>query len=129
MSVEIWLTSVGCVALGLDTYERLSNRRKLPKRREGFLVGHEPLQLSADAVVALLDLAASGKFTIEMGMLSRLGIAPARALVSQESKEALERAGCPKLEWVKVTASVPDEKSGPVVYAPWSGFIDNRERT
>jgi len=104
--VELSVTTDGCVAIGLETRERIAARLGVKNRRSGFAAGHEPYPLSEQGLFAILDVIAKGKIAIPTKVLPWIGLGPFgvglfKALVMPESLETLVANGYGPVTWLQ----------------------------
>src|SRR5258705_10545364 len=48
--IEFWVTDMGHVAVGIETYERICKRLERRTTRDGFVAGHEPREVTKDGL-------------------------------------------------------------------------------
>ena len=99
--IEVWLTDKGNIAFGFETRQRIAARLSVACWRKGFAAGHEPLTLSRDGVLALLDAISDGKLLLNVrtffGVLD--GIV---AAMSEDDRQDLKSAGYNRISWIAV---------------------------
>lgn len=100
--VEVWLTTEGLIAVGLEKRGRIAQRLHVKNRREGFAAGHEPSYLTQKGLLALLTIIADGNFSISAGSLPIWGLAKTRAVISPEASEALASRDYDAQWWLEV---------------------------
>lgn len=99
---ELWLTTDGRVAIGIETRKRVSERLAVNNRRDGFAAGHEPHSMSETALLTILEVIANGEIAISATVVPLLGLTSTAALVMPHSVERLRSGGYHSLEWLKV---------------------------
>ena len=99
---EVWLTTEGKIAIGLEKRSRIAQRLHVKNRREGFAAGHEPSFVSQDGLLALLTIIADGKISISASCLPIWGLAKTRAVISSEVSEALASQDYDAQWWLEV---------------------------
>jgi hypothetical protein len=118
--VEVWLTTDGQVAVGLETRKRIAKRLGTFSVRGGFAGGHEPVPIEQAALFRLLDLIAAG----EIGIRTRgslVGLRKTWAVASTEARRSLAAAGYGFLDWLRELPSAPTGSSpGILLYRPWN---------
>lgn len=70
--LEMWLTSSGHTAIGIETWSRVSRRLGLRPWRKGFAIGFEPRELSVEQLEKIHMQISSGEFELMCG--SRFGV-------------------------------------------------------
>jgi hypothetical protein len=99
--LELWLTSNGLVAVGLDTTRRVAERYNVSGGGDAFAAGHEPRAISDRGIIALLDAVSAGRFFIRIGA-SLLGLGATSAAMTLGDREQLKLAGYEDLDWIGV---------------------------
>lgn len=114
--VELWLTNDGYIALGLERRERVAKRLGIRTSRKGFAAGHEPVSVTQQAVLRLLDCVAAGEIAIS-AWVGVLGLRKTGAVASPEVCGALAEAGYEYLQWIH---EVSDSPLGGVRFHAWN---------
>lgn len=70
--LEVWFTSSGHTAIGIETWSRASRRLGLRAWRKGFAIGHEPRDVSVEQLEQIHTRVSSGNFELICG--SRFGV-------------------------------------------------------
>jgi hypothetical protein len=69
--IEVWLTDVGSVAVGVERWSRIALRSSLRSHSKRFVAGFEPKSLDIKTVLQMCDLISTGE--IEVGAYGLLG--------------------------------------------------------
>jgi hypothetical protein len=69
---EIWLTDDNCVAIGIETWDRLAQRLRIHTWTHGFLFGHEPSRVTMNVVEAVYAIASGGDLTVDCGRVLKV---------------------------------------------------------
>ena len=91
--VELWFTTDGEIALGLETRSRIASRLGVKTRQYGFATGHEPRQITQEGLMALLGLVANGEVAIATTTFPIWGLYKAKAFVHPNSFNILSSKG------------------------------------
>lgn len=67
--LEIWRTTEGDVAIGVETWGRVGQRLGARPWRSGFAIGHEPQSLSIQEIERVYHVVRSGQFTLDAAVL------------------------------------------------------------
>lgn len=121
MRIEIWVTSLGEIAIGLETKGRIAARLGIrgPKQKV-FSTGHEPHIVTIDALVALLTAISSGKICISAFALPILGLVSAKAVLLHSTDEYLISKGYLHRSWLNVVEDFESDAFSHVLqFAPW----------
>lgn len=70
--LEISVTHDGYVAIGVETWQRLSGRLGILTWKGGWLFGHEPSLVTMEEVEAVYAIASGGDWTIDCGRVLKL---------------------------------------------------------
>lgn len=62
--IEFWVTDSDCLAVGIETYQRVNARTGKGSFRQGFAAGHEPRKVSEDYTSLLLKIVEEGAIAI-----------------------------------------------------------------
>ncbi|MBS0157658.1 MAG: hypothetical protein JSS26_03615 [Nitrospira sp.] len=114
--VEVWATTDGLVAVGIEKRDRIAQRLHVKNRREGFAAGHEPSFVTQDGLLALLTIIADGNFSISSSSLPIWGLAKTRAVISPEASEALASRNYNAQWWLEVA---PAFHPSDLRFNPW----------
>jgi hypothetical protein len=121
--IEFWITDTGHVAVGIETYERISRRLGRKAIRRGFAAGHEPSAASKERLQELFDTVTGGKVSI--GVRTIFGHATsARLHMAPSDREHIERSGYRCSNWIFATpdrdvASTSYWLRTVLCYRPW----------
>lgn len=100
--VELWATTDGEIAVGLEKRNRIAKRLGVENRQEGFAAGHEPYQVTQEGLIALLTLAANGEIAITATTLPIWGLAKTTAVVHSGSFNILSSQSYDCRRWLEV---------------------------
>lgn len=99
---EIWATTDGEIAVGLEKRNRIAKRLGVKNWQEGFAAGHEPYQVTQEGLLALLTLVANGEIAITATTFPISGLAKTKAVVHSNSYNILSSQGYDCHRWLKV---------------------------
>lgn len=101
--VEVWVTSEGEIAIGLERFGRIADRLGVRcglNDRQVFAAGHEPLQVSDAGLLGLLDLVADGKLALSVACAPLVGLLSVTAVLPDGAPGNLVSAGySPMAPW------------------------------
>ena len=117
LRVEIWITDVGYVAIGLETRERLAKRLQVKNWRHSFATGHEPVTVGRECLCAILDAVAGGRVAIA-ARVGILGLGATTAVTTASVLTTLSDSGCKKLNWIGIREDFSWRRI--VEYLPWT---------
>ena len=119
--VELWVTDIGHVAIGIETYERILKRTGLIAFRRGFALGSEPGAVSEEALQTLFDAVSKGRAAIFVKSSLRM-VSSVRLFLQASDYDSLVEAGY-QPKWI---SSMADVASSPLmhsdkmlIYRPW----------
>jgi hypothetical protein len=122
--IEFWLTDLGHVAVGIETYGRVVQRLEGKGIRRGFVGGHEPRTVPKDGLKMLFDAVTLGKcFIVVKSTLSL--ITSAKIYMTAADCDAIARSGYRCSNWISSIsdddAASPSSSSLRKVlnYRPW----------
>jgi hypothetical protein len=120
--IEFWVTDTGHVAIGIETYERITKRTRLMAFRGGFALGHEPRSVSEKALQILFDAVSHGRVTISVYSFLRTITSIELFLKSSDYQMLTEAGYQPK--WIslmgnKVNSSLIYSDTM-LMYRPWA---------
>lgn len=114
--VELWLTTDGQIALGIEKRNRIASRLGIKNRQDGFAAGHEPRQVTQEGLMALLTFVANGEIAITTTTVPILGLNKAKAVVHSSSYDALSSKGYDCDRWLGIS----DEfQASDLRFKPW----------
>lgn len=121
MQVEVWVTSDGGIAVGIERTERVAERLGARLRRHRFAAGHEPAQVALSGLVALLDLVAEGGIGVEALVPPLLGLTQTKAVLLHGSVSELRSRGYEACNWIETSPTAPRLPFTRLLpYRPWS---------
>lgn len=92
--LEIWVTTEGMVAAGIETRNRIAERLGVRGGKyKVFAAGHEPAEVSEAGLLALLTVVADGKIGISATCLPIVGIVRSKAVLLPDTDRFLESHG------------------------------------
>lgn len=121
MRIEIWVTSLDEIAIGLETKGRIAARLGIrgPKQKV-FSAGQEPNIITIDALVALLTAISSGKICISAFAIPILGLVSTKAVLLHSTDEYLASKGYMHRSWLNVVDDFESDVFSHVLqFAPW----------
>lgn len=92
--LEFWITDTGEIGVGFERWHRIAERLGARTCKVGFVGGHEPRALSAQAVMAILECVARGSLSVTPRMLPVIGLvgatiqSPESAFLGQHGYDA-----------------------------------------
>jgi len=121
MRIEIWVTSLGEIAIGLETKGRIAARLGIKgPNQKVFSAGHEPHIATVDGLVALLTAVSSGKICISAFALPILGLVSTKAVLLHSTDEYLASKGYMHRSWLNVVENFESDVFSHVLqFAPW----------
>jgi len=103
--IEIWLTTEGMIATGLETKNRIAARLKLKEgKHKVFAAGDEPSDVTKEGLLALLTAVAEGKIAISATTLPLLGLVKTQAVLLSDTDKFLASHGYDARGWLTVLA-------------------------
>ncbi len=100
--LEVWFTTEGKVAVGLEKRDRIAQRMNVKNRREGFATGHEPSSVTQEGLLAIMTIIADGQIAISASCLPIWGLAKTKAVILPETSEALASRDYNAQWWLEV---------------------------
>ncbi|MDX1396809.1 MAG: hypothetical protein R3195_20715 [Gemmatimonadota bacterium] len=98
--VELWVTTDGRMAVGLETRDRVATRLRVRNRRPGFATGHEPEEVSKNELIALLDAVAGGELALVARIWPLIGLGGCTAIAGPGVIDRLRLAGYAPRRWL-----------------------------
>lgn len=119
--LEIWITSDGMVAVGIETRQRIAERLGVRGgMRKVFAAGHEPAEVSEAGLVALLTVVADGKIAISTTCLPIVGILRCKAVLVPDTDRFLLSHGYDGRWWLTVVDDFESDVFRHVLrFIPW----------
>jgi hypothetical protein len=119
--LELWVTTEGCVAIGIETRKRIAERIGVKCWKDRFAAGHEPCFISESALFVILDLIADGKVLIIPSVIPLFGLISSQAAATHDILEKLVLSGYPAVKWIKI-ASRSDllKENDFLLFRPWN---------
>lgn len=97
--LEIWVTTDGQVAIGVETKARVAERLRVRNQGTGFAAGHEPSPMSTQVLRELIELSAHGEINIGARIVPWLGMVKTSAVVAPGTKARLTSTGY-RVDWL-----------------------------
>jgi hypothetical protein len=117
--VEVWETTQGGVAIGLETTSRIARRLSVNCRKDHFAAGHEPTQVSTTGLLAILESIANGEIMIAARAFPWFGVAATSAVAPREVIRALMERGYNATNWISVPTRIPFPGWNVLRFNPW----------
>lgn len=116
MRAEVWLTTEGGIAVGLEKRDRIAQRLSIKNRQEGFAAGHEPRQITQEGLIALLTLVANGELAIATTTFPIWGLYKSKAVVRSRFHNVLLSKGYDCSRWLVV---LDEFQPSDLQFNPW----------
>ncbi len=100
--LEFWVTDTGHVAVGVETYERISRRLGLKSICSGFAAGQEPTTASKEGLQILFDAVRMGRILISAKTIFWL-VSSARLLMEEKERATMAYSGY-ETSWISTFA-------------------------
>ncbi|WP_041577973.1 hypothetical protein [Bdellovibrio bacteriovorus] len=118
LQLEIWITDMGCVGVGVETWSRVLRRLGRESSAVRFVVGHEPADIPKEAIFRLIDLISLGKFTLKSIGIEFLKLNSFNAYLAEREYKSLRESGYRYLAFVKPCKKSPAGRKV-LEYIPW----------
>jgi hypothetical protein len=115
--VEVWVTHQGDLGIGFERKNRVAER--LGVRGTGhdiFAAGLEPIEMSEDELISVLELAAGGQIALRVVRVPILGILSMKAFVPSGTKKS---TGLEGLFWLRERRDRLPHVGQMLEYEPW----------
>lgn len=100
--VEIWVTTVGEVGIGVEKWNRIAQRLGVKARDDRFAAGHEPQDMSVSGLLAILNAIAGGQIAVSATVIPWWGLVSTHAVAPPDVLEALDSADYHPAKWLSV---------------------------
>lgn len=119
--IEIWLTTEGMIATGLETKNRIASRLKLKEgKHKVFAAGDEPSEVTKEGLLALLTAVAEGNIAISATSLPLLGLVKTQAVLLSDTDKSLASHGYDARGWLTVVDDFESDAFRHVLrFTPW----------
>jgi len=119
--IEIWLTTEGAIAIGLETKNRIADRLGIKGGQyKIFAAGHEPTDVTKCGLLALLNVVAEGKIAISATCLPLLGLVKTKAVLLHDTDTFLAANGYNARWWLTAVGDFESDASSTVLrFTPW----------
>jgi hypothetical protein len=119
--IEIWLTTEGMIATGLETKNRIAARLKLKEgNHKVFAAGDEPSEVTKEGLLALLTAVAEGNIAISATSLPLLGLVKTQAVLLSDTDKSLASHGYNARGWLTVVDDFESDAFRHVLrFTPW----------
>lgn len=120
--VELWLTDDGRVSIGFETHVRIAAHFDAKTRSKRFVSGHEPCQLTEQALLAILDAIANGEIALSVrkipwvGLLWFLFVGTPKAVASVKTVDTLVSKGYWPVTWIRRVEAIKFNESGHLLH-------------
>lgn len=120
--IQLFVTSDSQTAIGFECRRRIAQRLGVKTRRPNRIAGgHEPLVLSLDGLIAVLDAVANGEMCVSTRQWPFVGLVSTSVTMAEESLAVLHRRGYHATSWIRPIKKPKHERSaGESCFAPWS---------
>jgi len=118
--IELWECDDGRVAVGFETRERVAARLGTKDRQGGFAVGNEPLSLSHEDVLWVVESVSKGRVALIAKTLPVVGLTSIDAVVVVGDEDDTDEDRLARLGWLSAVDPDTADVRGALLYAPWT---------
>jgi hypothetical protein len=120
--IALFVTSDSQTAIGFECRGRIAQRIGVKTPKPNRIAGrHEPLLLTVEGIIAILDAAANGEMCVLTRQWPFVGLVSTSVIMAEESLAVLHQRGYHATSWIRPAKEAKHKPSAATIcFAPWS---------